>query len=219
MSEQIFQYESEEIEVSWDKKKCIHAAECVHGLPGVFDIENKPWIQPGKSTADAVAEVIHKCPSGALQYLRKDNGNEEKAPAKNSLELVEDGPIYIHGDLSLKNLDGEILAKETRVALCRCGLSKNKPYCDNSHINGKFEADTTYNPERLLMEETEEEGGALSITIFPNAPFSIEGNYSLSGADRTVTTQKKMSFCRCGASANKPFCDGSHKSAGFSSET
>lgn len=218
MPEKIYTYESEEITVTWDKFKCIHAKECVHGLPGVFNINEKPWIQPGKSNADEVAEVVMKCPTGALQFLRKDGQAKDYIPKENVLTVVEDGPIYISGDIKLKNLDGEIITEETRVAMCRCGLSKNKPYCDNSHIQGEFSANTDYNPERLLLEETEEKGGELSVTIFPNAPFVLEGKYTVSGENQEVSTEKKMSFCRCGASQNKPFCDGSHKAAGFSSE-
>lgn len=218
MPEKIYTYESDEITVTWDKIKCIHAKECVHGLHGVFDINENPWIQPGKENADKVAEVVSRCPTGALQFIRNDGGSEEAIPEKNELTIIEDGPIYISGDIKIKNLDGEVIAEETRVAMCRCGASNNKPYCDNSHIKAGFEAGCTYNPERLLLEETEDNGGELSVTIFPNAPFSIQGRYTLSGEDQTVSTEKKMSFCRCGASANKPFCDGAHKAAGFQSD-
>ena len=218
MPEKIYSYESEEIKVTWDKFKCIHAAECVHGLPGAFNIDENPWIQPGKEAADKVAEVIERCPTGALQYTRKNGGEEEPIPEKNTITIVKDGPVYLKGNLQIKNLDGEVIAKETRAAFCRCGLSSNKPYCDNSHIEGDFKAGTEYNPERLLLEETTEEGGELSVTLFPNAPFVIEGKYTVNGSDQTVSTEKKMSFCRCGASSNKPFCDGSHKEAGFKSE-
>lgn len=218
MTEKIYTYESDEIEITWDLIKCIHAKECVHGLPGVFNIDEKPWIQPDQERAGKIAEVIHQCPSGALQYKRKDEDANEPIPKTNELTLVEDGPIYLEGNLKIKNLNGEVIAEETRAAFCRCGKSSNKPFCDNSHIKADFKAGTKYNPERLLLEETSEEGGKLSITIFPNAPFVIEGKYSLNGSDRTISTQKKMSFCRCGASSNKPFCDGSHKEAGFKSE-
>lgn len=218
MPEKIYSYESDEIKVTWDKFKCIHAAECVHGLPGVFDIDKDPWIQPGEEAADKVAEVIEKCPSGALQYVRKDGGEKETVPAKNELTLIEGGPVYLKGNLKIKNLDGEVIAEDTRAAFCRCGKSGNKPYCDNSHIKAGFKADTSYNPERLQLEETSESGGELSVTLFPNAPFVIEGKYTVNGSDQTISTQKKMSFCRCGASSNKPFCDGSHKEAGFKSE-
>ncbi len=218
MPEKIYTYESDEITVTWDKFKCIHAKECVHGLPGVFNINEKPWIQPGKETADKVAEVVMKCPTGALQFQRKEGGAEETAPDQNTLTIAEDGPLYVAGDIKIKNADGELITEETRVALCRCGLTSNKPYCDNSHIKADFKADTSFNPERLLLEETEEIGGKLSIKVRPNSSLFVEGTYTLTGDGQEVSTTKKMSFCRCGASANKPFCDGAHKSAGFSTD-
>lgn len=215
MESKIFTYDSEEIEVSWDQKKCIHAKECVHGLPGVFDIAQKPWVQPSKSSADKVAEVIKRCPTGALQYQRKDGGENETAPSKNTMTLVENGPVYIEGNLVIKDNNGEVLAKETRAAFCRCGLSKNKPYCDNSHIKGEFTCGVDYNPERLELEATEETGGELHITLRPNASFLIEGRYEINGGEQSLNTEKKMSFCRCGASSNMPFCDGAHRAAAF----
>jgi CDGSH-type Zn-finger protein/uncharacterized Fe-S cluster protein YjdI len=218
MPEKIFTYESDEITVTWDKFKCIHAKECVHGLPSVFNIDEKPWIQPGKEAADKVAEVVMKCPTGALQFQRKDGGVAETVPKQNTLTIAVDGPLYVAGDIKLKNADDELISEETRVALCRCGLSSNKPYCDNSHIKAEFKAGTSFNPERLLLEETDDTGGELSIKIRPNSSLFVEGTYTLTGDGQEVSTTKKMSFCRCGASANKPFCDGAHKSAGFTAD-
>ncbi len=102
MPEKIYTYESDEITVTWDLKKCIHAKECVHGLPGVFDINKKPWIQPSQGSADEVARVIERCPTGALQYSRNDESKNEEAPKKNTIALVKNGPIYIEGDINLK---------------------------------------------------------------------------------------------------------------------
>jgi CDGSH-type Zn-finger protein/uncharacterized Fe-S cluster protein YjdI len=218
MPEKIFSYESENIKVTWDKVKCIHAEECVKGLPEVFNADQRPWIQPDKAEADKVAEVIHRCPTGALQYERLDGGENEKAPKKNTITLIEDGPVYIEGDLLIKNLDGDIVARETRAAFCRCGLSQNKPYCDNSHIKGEWKCGVGYTTDRLELERTDETGGELNITIFPNAPFGIEGKYEMVGGEQRMNTAKKMSLCRCGASQNKPFCDGSHKDVGFEAE-
>ncbi len=214
MESNIYPYENEEIKVTWDKKRCIHAKECVHGLPEVFDIEQKPWIQPGNSSADSVAEVIMKCPTGALRFERNDGGSPEAPPSKNSLRIEEDGPLYLHGNLNVEGIDGNSFS-ETRAAFCRCGHSQNKPFCDGAHAKAEFKADTTFNDERLKLEETEETGGELSIKVLPNAPFVIEGTYSLEGETQNINTQKKMSFCRCGASRNKPFCDGAHKVIGF----
>lgn len=66
-------YEGREIAVSFDPEVCRHAAECVRGLPSVFDTKARPWIQPDNAGAAEVREVVGRCPSGALQI-------EEPAP-------------------------------------------------------------------------------------------------------------------------------------------
>ena len=63
-------YQGRSIAVSFEAKRCRHAAECVRGLPEVFDIERRPWIQPDNAAADRTAEVVRRCPSGALEYHR-----------------------------------------------------------------------------------------------------------------------------------------------------
>lgn len=131
-------YTSPDITVFYDAKLCIHAAECVRGLPAVFDSNIKPWIDPTQGTADEIAKVIHKCPSGALRYERLD-GEQSETSNPASLAFVKDGPIVMRGNIELKDLQGKILFEGTRVALCRCGMSKNKPFCDRSHLAG-FEA-------------------------------------------------------------------------------
>ena len=61
-------YTSEEITISYDPKICIHAAECVNGLPSVFDPQKKPWVNVTGANSSEIIEVINKCPSGALEY-------------------------------------------------------------------------------------------------------------------------------------------------------
>ena len=70
-------YTSEAIDVSYDARRCIHAAECIRGLPAVFDTDRRPWILPTGASADAIAAVIENCPSGALHYTRRDGGARE----------------------------------------------------------------------------------------------------------------------------------------------
>lgn len=216
MKKKIYSYENQELEVTWDLKRCIHAKECVHGLPEVFDVNRKPWIDPDQeSDSDKIVETIERCPTGALQYHFKNKENPEQPPSKNKLVIAEDGPLYAYGNLKVVDSDGNEVMRETRLAFCRCGASSNKPLCDNSHIEAGFESGCSYNPERLELEPQEEQGGELLIKLIDNAPFVVEGNYELVGGDQCTETQKRMSFCRCGASANKPFCDGSHKGIGF----
>ncbi|WP_428235587.1 CDGSH iron-sulfur domain-containing protein [Gracilimonas sp.] len=219
MKEKIFSYENEEIKVTWDLKRCIHAEECVHGLPDVFDPNQKPWIQPEQAEAGDLTEVIERCPTGALHYELKKTTEKEEAPEQNVITIEKDGPIYIHGEVVIRDMDENVVLKDTRVAMCRCGKSKNKPLCDNSHIEAEFKADTSYNPERLRTEPVNGKGGELSIKLFDNAPFLVQGNYDLVGEETgRETCSKKMSFCRCGGSHTKPFCDGTHKKVGFVSD-
>ena len=130
-------YSGDRIDVFFEAALCIHAKECVHGLPDVFDPVKRPWIQPMNASADALAETIHRCPTGALHYERGD-GTSEAADVGDSMTLVPNGPLYVRGDVTLRLPDGTLVRHDTRIALCRCGQSKNKPYCDNSHIGSAF---------------------------------------------------------------------------------
>jgi CDGSH-type Zn-finger protein/uncharacterized Fe-S cluster protein YjdI len=216
MKEKIFSYSTDKINVTWDKQRCIHAEECVHGLPNVFDPNEKPWIQPENASIDELTNVIKQCPTGALHYELKKEESTEQPPEQNVITIEKDGPLYIHGEVVIRDMDENIVLKDTRVAMCRCGKSKNKPLCDNTHIEADFKADTTYNVERLRTDPVEGKGGELSIKLFDNAPFLVQGNYDLVGEETgSETCSKKMSFCRCGGSQTKPFCDGSHKEIGF----
>jgi uncharacterized Fe-S cluster protein YjdI len=132
-------YTSDAIDVSYDVDRCIHAAECVRGLPAVFDTDRRPWILPSAASADAIAAVIEKCPSGALHYTRRDGGAAEAPPEQTTITPVPGGPLYVRGLIQLRSADGSLLVEDTRVALCRCGQSQNKPYCDNSHIGTDFD--------------------------------------------------------------------------------
>ncbi|MEZ4594473.1 MAG: CDGSH iron-sulfur domain-containing protein [Chloroflexota bacterium] len=214
MSKNVKQYSSDQIDVSYDLKRCIHAAECVRGLPAVFDVAKRPWIQPANASADAVAEVVGRCPTGALHYSRKDGGADEATPAQNRLVVTADGPLYLRGDLHIE-LDGETLP-ETRAALCRCGQSANKPFCDNAHKTAVFT-----DPGQIKVQDDAEldPSGQLAVTPAQNGPLLLRGNFELVSADgQTVFRGQKAALCRCGGSGNKPFCDGSHKMNNFTTE-
>lgn len=122
-------FEADEITVFYDKARCIHAGECVRGLPQVFNTKERPWVQPGNAGADAVAEVVRRCPSGALQYDLA-NGPDEQPDTPTRIDPQVDGPLAIHGDLRIALDEG--LLTETRATLCRCGRSGNKPFCDKT---------------------------------------------------------------------------------------
>jgi uncharacterized Fe-S cluster protein YjdI len=141
MEEKRKYYKSDKITVSFNMQKCIHAAECANGLPEVFDPNKRPWVNPDGAEVNRIKEVIERCPSGALKYeLPENNGNEE--PVQNAeITIIPDGPLYIRGDIEIRSADGEIIGREYRAALCRCGHSNSKPFCDNSHIKETFSAE------------------------------------------------------------------------------
>jgi uncharacterized Fe-S cluster protein YjdI len=64
-------YEGTDVDVSFDSALCEHAAECVRGLPAVFEVGRRPWIIPDNASVDEVAEVVARCPSGALRIERR----------------------------------------------------------------------------------------------------------------------------------------------------
>ena len=218
MKEKVYTYESDDIEVRYDLARCIHAAECVRGRPKVFNPKRKPWVEPGHVDADAVAQVIVRCPTGALKFVRKDDGPEEAAPPENRVTVNPDGPLFVRGDVTIQTNDGETVLRDTRVALCRCGQSKNKPLCDGSHTDAGFTHEGGLSVTGLATTPPDEQpDGPLTIVLKQNGPFLLKGPFEVKGSYASVYGEK-VSLCRCGGSARKPFCDGSHRTNGFVSE-
>lgn len=210
----VHSYASDEIEVTWEAPRCIHSAECVRGLPAVFAPGDRPWIHPGEDEADEIARVVERCPTGALHYRRAE-GSEERPDAENTIRLGTDGPVYLRGELEIRTADGSVV-EETRLALCRCGASAHKPFCDGRHEKIAFSAGAPI-PEGPIEEELEP--GPLVLTVRPNASIGLQGPYRALDPDGTPrVVRAKGSLCRCGASENKPWCDGSHKTIAFEAE-
>ncbi len=129
------EYSNDEITVRWDPKKCIHSGECVKCQPGVFDPDRSPWIKMDAASTEEITKAIDKCPSGALSYVKttKAEKAEPKSEPAAKIRAMKDGPLTVQGSCILIDEDGSILAEEGPFALCRCGKSKKKPYCDGSH--------------------------------------------------------------------------------------
>jgi CDGSH-type Zn-finger protein/uncharacterized Fe-S cluster protein YjdI len=197
--------------VRFDVKRCIHAAECVRRLPAVFDSKAKPWVNADAADADAIASTVERCPSGALQFVRRD-GRTEPPPANCTATLTTNGATYLRGDITLVLADG-IARAETRMALCRCGTSRNKPYCDGSHKESGF-LEAGVLPANAVPGIAGA-GGKLTVTPRRNGCIQCVGALTIEGADRRSTSTDEAFLCRCGASGNKPWCDGTHKKIGF----
>lgn len=136
--DKLHRYESAKVVVTWDASRCIHAAECVHGLPEVFDPKAKPWVRPDAADPESLAEVVNRCPSGALAMRHADGASAMVVPPLNTGHVTPDGPNYLRGQLTLRH--GDAVVEDTRIALCRCGHSQNKPYCDGTHRKIGFTA-------------------------------------------------------------------------------
>ncbi len=206
-------YEAENITIDYEVTRCIHAEECVHRLQAVFDNQRRPWIDPHAASADDIAKTVEACPTGALRYTRKDGGAQETPEPEASIHIDKDGALYVRGDITLKG--AEESSQHTRVALCRCGASKHKPFCDNSHKEAEFVAVETAPIQLDALD------GSAEIVIEPlrDAPVMITGNLSIYAPDgEKIRTGTKVFMCRCGHSKNKPFCDGSHREVGFTSD-
>jgi CDGSH-type Zn-finger protein/uncharacterized Fe-S cluster protein YjdI len=205
-------YESAQVDVTYSLKRCIHAAECVNRLHEVFDTQKRPWIQPDNSKADAVVGVVSLCPSGALHTIRKDGGMGERVPEENVIIVHANSFYQFIGDLVIQSSNVAI-EQEVRAALCRCGMSENKPFCDNSHKKG-FEAPAA--TARTEREETAEKGGKLFVTVHENGSIEVNGNFELRDEQgNTIHRGTSTWLCRCGHSGSKPFCDATHKRIGF----
>lgn len=135
-------YRGRDIEVTFDLDLCTHVAECLRGDPNVFRLRRRPWVQPDAGNADEIAEVIERCPSGALQYRRLDGKPPEQARTPVTVTPIRDGPLLIRGRIEVARDDGTV---ETlpRASLCRCGQSEHKPFCDNRHLSTGFRAPGT----------------------------------------------------------------------------
>ena len=131
-------YTAPGVTVFYDRGRCLHFAECVRGLPQVFDVQKRPWIQPENASAEQVAEVVRRCPSGALHY-RLEEGPREEPEQPTRVEFFPNGPINLRGDLGIEVPAGRM--REVRASLCRCGRSENKPFCDGSHARTGWRED------------------------------------------------------------------------------
>lgn len=125
-------YHGDGITVYWYARRCIHDAACIRAQPRVFDSRRRPWIDPAQGDAEAIAAAVRACPTGALEYRLAD-GSGEAVESVASFRRVPNGPVFVRGNLMITDEEGTIIRQATRLALCQCGKSANKPFCDNSH--------------------------------------------------------------------------------------
>ena len=130
------EYTNDRITVMFDLSKCIHSKNCGRGLPAVFNPQERPWVNMNEASDEAIVAQVAKCPSGALWM--KDHENK-MSDNKIQAECLANGPLIVKGSITVTKPDGSTEEKENMTAFCRCGASKNKPYCDGGHKDAGFE--------------------------------------------------------------------------------
>lgn len=132
-------YTNGEVTVVWQPDKCIHSTLCFTGLPQVFNPRERPWVKPEGAATQQIIDQVKRCPSGALSYFMNDEENKEEAHLESVIEVLSNGPLLIYGTLKLKDKNGEQTLENKTTALCRCGQSSNKPFCDGTHAKVNFQ--------------------------------------------------------------------------------
>jgi CDGSH-type Zn-finger protein/uncharacterized Fe-S cluster protein YjdI len=209
-------YPGKRASVTWNKRLCIHIGECGRAKGDLFVDGRNPWCQPDLVQDAEVEEVVLRCPSGALSVQLADGTDPETAAAENTVQVAYNGPLFVRGDLEIEGAPENVPGTRFRAALCRCGKSANKPFCDNSHESAGFRDSGAVGERGATEFET---GGPLQVKAAKNGPLLLKGNLTIHAASgRASWHGSQVALCRCGGSKNKPFCDGSHKTNGFSSE-
>ena len=135
------EYTNGEISVFWKRELCIHSANCLVGSPMVFNLRKRPWVDMNGGTSDEIIKTIDTCPTRALTYLihQREKVAVAKEPKKEDvqttrIEILRDGPALIKGNFVILDPEKKELTPTTATAaLCRCGASKKKPFCDGTH--------------------------------------------------------------------------------------
>ena len=207
--------------IHFDANRCVHSRNCVLSHPDVFvpNVQGE-WIHPDAQPVQELIRIAQNCPSGAIRVTVNagsgaagDLKSSEGLPVVNTVRVRENGPLAFEAELQIRTQP----EKSPRATLCRCGQSDRKPYCDGSHVAAGFVA--SGEPPTTQFEGLPARNGVVNVTPAPNGPLRVVGNLEVvSGTGRTCNKVKETFLCRCGQSKNKPYCDGSHKSAGFQAE-
>jgi uncharacterized Fe-S cluster protein YjdI len=140
----IKRYGNGEITVVWKPDLCSHSTICFQGLPAVFDPRERPWVRVTAAPTDAIVRQVEACPSGALSWERDPAADPSAAPTPAPLSATvpitarPNGPLVVHGTLSVTLPDGTVVERPKVASFCRCGHSANKPFCDGSHARVGF---------------------------------------------------------------------------------
>lgn len=133
-------YKGQHITIHDNRGICAHAGRCTDGLAAVFHLKEEPWIYPDSASANEIIETIKKCPSGALSYSVNDIEDRDRDGTP-SIFIAPNGPYVVSGGPDMNDTERAEGASKEHFTMCRCGGSKNKPFCDGSHWYNEFTDD------------------------------------------------------------------------------
>ena len=129
------------VTVEYTPMLCSHAAECQRLAMNVFNPKAKPWIQPENGSLQDIVAVMGACPSGALRLRLGDGSPHHVTSPEAEITIEKNGPYWVQNVAIEAEFNG-VGASRGKYVLCRCGQSKNKPFCDGSHYDVKWQDDT-----------------------------------------------------------------------------
>jgi len=139
-------YTNGEITVHWKPRECVHAGTCFREMRKVFDPSRRPWIDLTQGETDAIIDIVERCPTDALTYDRntKTENVEQQISTKTSggekvnFSIMRNGPILAEGSFIVIKEDGTEQIVKSITSFCRCGMSRNQPFCDGTHNKQGF---------------------------------------------------------------------------------
>lgn len=152
-------YKGKDITVYWTPKECVHAATCFSELISVFNPAKRPWVNMDGGTTEEIIDIVNRCPTNALMFKWNDatknqtetskkrvegidpwgQVQQKEEPAAAKMVIMADGPAFISGNFVAIGPDGGELKTMEMSSFCRCGNSKNMPFCDGMHRKIGFE--------------------------------------------------------------------------------
>jgi len=142
------EYSTKDLIVYWNPKICSHPGYCWRDLPDVFNPERRPWVDLQAARPEEIIKTIDICPTGALMYDLPEGSKvdprmargpgwvhfKKSEPTVTRIKVAKNGPLVIEGPSEIYDAGGNLIKKYHQFALCRCGLSLNKPFCDGAHF-------------------------------------------------------------------------------------
>lgn len=133
-------YAGKDITIHDNRGVCAHSGYCTDNSPAVFRMGQEPWIYPDAEEAEKIARTIRMCPSGALSYT-KDGVLYKDRDREPGITISKNGPHRVVGGIGLNDPTGPTPESREHYTLCRCGGSKNKPFCNGAHWYINFRDD------------------------------------------------------------------------------